>query len=583
MTDDYEQEYQFSLDDFRAARRKAALDDVLARITGKSSRMLQYDEVRRQLGGLEAANRVLKEIPLDSIVGTVGRYNDFNRKLLPINKSDGDRWVRVRRAMESAIGLPPIEVYQIGDAYFILDGHHRASIAREFGSKFIQAYVRVVHTRVPISPTDQPEDIILKAEYSDFLKKTGVDDLLPSADLKVTTPGSYEKLVEHISVHRYFQGIDEKRPIPYEEAIVHWYSKVYLPVVKVIRQRNIMKDFPGRSEADLYLWIMDHRASLEGEVGWKISPSQAASDLIERFSPTFYNFFRRLAARLFDVVTPEQLELQPPTGIWRQHKDNPGETSGLFENILVAVTGDPAGWPAVEQAVHIAREENASLSGLHIQPDKYSSSPEEIQRIEQRFNEICGNSGVEAVFVNEYGKITRLIYESSFWSDLLVLRLSYPPPILSFRRLGSGLRTLIRLSQVPILVVPPSAQITFSRILLAYGGGRKADEALFMASYLAHRQEAELTVVTVRKKGVDERELMKRARNYLENHNVLNAQYIEKQAIAPAEAIIQISEDKKSELIVTGGYEGGYFRELIFGSTVDRVLQKTKSSVMICH
>jgi nucleotide-binding universal stress UspA family protein len=585
MTDDFEEDYQFSLDDFHSARRRAALDDILSRITRKSSRMLKYDEVRTQLGGLESANRKLKEIPLDSIVGTVGRYNDFNRKLLPLNKHDGERWIRVRRAVENAVGLPPIEVYQIGDAYFILDGHHRASIAREFGATHIQAYVREVVTRVPLSPTDQPEDMILKSEYTEFLRQTHIDELLPTTHLEVSIPGSYEKLLEHISVHRYFQGIDEKRPISYEEAIIHWYENVYQPVEQIIRQRNILKDFPGRTEADLYLWIMDHRSTLETQVGWKISPSKAASDLTIQFSPTFYNFFRRIASHLFDFVTPDPLELQPPAGLWRQQKSASEETAGLFDHILVAVTGDSAGWPAVVQAVEFARNEKSDLIGLHILRSKSSRGDRENQNqaIQQHFEQLCRNAGVLPEFISEPGQVTRTIYERSFWSDLLVLRLSYPPPILSFRRLGSGLRTIIRLVRTPMMVVPPTAPSPLTRVLLAYGGGRKADEALYMAAYLANRRQTDLIVVTVNRKGVDEHELVEKARNYLDSHNAANARYIEIKTGSPADGIVQVSEEAACDLILMGGYEGGYFRELIFGSTVDRVLQKTKCSVMICH
>jgi nucleotide-binding universal stress UspA family protein len=578
--DEYRNDYHITLDDFHSARRRAAMDAILSRITGKSPRMMQYDQVRKGLGGLESANRKLMDIPLDSIVGTVGRYNDFNRKLLPLNNNDAVRWAQVRKAIENSIGLPPIEVYQVGDAYFILDGHHRASIAREFGAKQIQAYVREVHTRVPLSPTDQPEDLILKSEYTDFLKQTHVDELIPTAKLEVSIPGSYGKLLEHISVHRYFMGIDENRPVKYDEAIIHWYEQVYQPVAQVILQRNILHDFPGRTEADLYLWIMDHRTGLEDEIGWKVSTSKAATDLIAQFSPTFYNFTRRLVTRFFDLITPDQLEIQPSPGLWRKQKGTSTSYDGLFENILVAVTGDSAGWTAVELAAGIARRENAILIGVHVLRRKIFNDPLIIQ---ERFNEICEAAGVNFVFITVNGNVTRSIFERTFWSDLLVLRLSYPPPILSFRRFGSGLRTLIRLTHIPILVVPPSVSAQFTRALLAYGGGPKADEALFMAAYFANRWNTEIVVVTVRRDDIDEHELAKTVRNYFESRHVLNASYIEMKNISPGDAILRVTEEKKCDLIFTGGYEGSYFHELIFGSNVDRVLQNTKCSVLICH
>jgi nucleotide-binding universal stress UspA family protein len=133
------------------------------------------------------------------------------------------------------------------------------------------------------------------------------------------------------------------------------------------------------------------------------------------------------------------------------------------------------------------------------------------------------------------------------------------------------------------MVVPPTAPFPLSRVLLAYGGGRKADEALYMAAYLANRWQTDLIVVAVGRKGIDTHELVERARSYLNSHNAVNASYIEISAGSPADGIVKVSDEEACDLILMGGYEGGYFRELIFGSTVDRVLQKTRCSVMICH
>src|SRR5690606_41196661 len=111
------------------------------------------------------------------------------------------------------------------------DGNHRVSVARSMGATHIQAYVTEVRTRVPLTPDIKPDDLIIKAEYADFLEKTRLDELRPEANLQVTVPGKYEILLEHIAVHRYFMGIDFDREIPYKEAVAHWYDEVYMPLV----------------------------------------------------------------------------------------------------------------------------------------------------------------------------------------------------------------------------------------------------------------------------------------------------------------------------------------------------------------
>ncbi|MGZ9222250.1 MAG: universal stress protein [Anaerolineales bacterium] len=574
--------YESALEDFHDARRKASLQAILSRLTGKSYAMLPYDEVRTRLGGIELPFRELKDIPLDTIVGTVSRYNDFSRTLLPLQVTDGTRWARVRIANDEMEGLPPIEVYQIGDAYFILDGHHRASVARELGNQFIQAYVRQVRTRVPLFPTDEIEDIILKAEYTTFLKQTHLDELRPDVDLRVTVPGEYDTLLEHISVHRYFMGINEKREIPYEEAVIHWFDMLYLPVARIIHQRNILKDFPKRTETDLYIWVMEHRAALESELGWKVNPEIAVNDIKVRFTPNIKQVFNRILQRIINTITPEEFEPSIPPGTWRRQRVDEIAEAGLFPNILVAVPGDEPGWQALDIAIHFATHEKSLIGGLHITSSTTDQSAVEFTALHDRFIQHFSESNVEGMLAIERGDVTRVIYDRSHWADLLVLRLLFPPPLQIFRRLRSGLRTLIRLSPAPLLIYPPGASTQIHSAVLAYGGGLRADEALFVATYLASRWDVKLTVITVDRDRSGDDLLQNKAREYLESHDVHDVDYV-KSAGDPARSIILSRELCDCDLIIMGGYESGLLREILFGSTVDRVLASVKSSVLICQ
>ena len=127
------------------------------------------------------AARGVREIPVAAIVGTVGRCTDFTRTFLPRKGSDEQRWANLMAFVQqnSLDALPPIDVYQIGSAYFVQDGHHRVSIARQMGVEFITAYVTEVQTRVPLTPDADWNALIRNAEYAAFLEYTHLDRLRP--------------------------------------------------------------------------------------------------------------------------------------------------------------------------------------------------------------------------------------------------------------------------------------------------------------------------------------------------------------------------------------------------------------------
>ena len=120
--------FQMAIHDFQSARKKAAVHEVLARITGKSTQLLSYEEVAGKLKLQGRTERGVQHIPVDAIVGSVGRYTDFTRSFLPRHGDDQQRWAGVKAAfLEDGAGLPPIEVYKVGEAYFVIDGNHRVS------------------------------------------------------------------------------------------------------------------------------------------------------------------------------------------------------------------------------------------------------------------------------------------------------------------------------------------------------------------------------------------------------------------------------------------------------------------------
>jgi hypothetical protein len=142
--------------------------------------------------------------------------------------------------------------------------------------------VREVESRVPVTASLQPEDLVRLGERVEFLERTQLDRLYPEAVVEPTILGGYERLLEHIAVHRYFMGIDQGRPISEAEAVRHWYEALYLPVVEVVGRSDILQDLPGRTATDFYLWTMDHLHFLNRQDGGNpTDPSEAAQDFIE--------------------------------------------------------------------------------------------------------------------------------------------------------------------------------------------------------------------------------------------------------------------------------------------------------------
>ena len=167
-------------------------------------------------------------------------------------------------------------LYKVGEVYFVVDGHHRVSVARQQGQIYIEAEVRECATRVNLTPNLRLEDLEILGSKVNFLERTSLDSLRPGANIKVTIPDGFERMLEHIAVHRYFMGLDLKRDISEEEAVAHWYDTVYMPVVNVIRDTDILKEFPDKTEGDLYLWVLDHQRYLVEE-GESLQPPEAAA------------------------------------------------------------------------------------------------------------------------------------------------------------------------------------------------------------------------------------------------------------------------------------------------------------------
>lgn len=258
--------------------------------------LLSFEQVQELLRDRYEIDRGTQTIPISHVVGSVGRYHDFDRAFMPLSGANEERWKRLDIALNELRNLPPIDVYKIGDVYFVRDGNHRISVAKANGLQEIDAQVTEIETRVPLTPDVDVDALIIKAEYAHFLAQTRLDETRPDQSLELTEPGRYRILLEHIEVHRYYLGLQWQREPTLEEAAASWYDTVYQPIIQAILESDILKEFPQRTAADLYLWVAYHRERLRERYGAMPPDREVATALAEQFSD-------RPIARLVKTVT----------------------------------------------------------------------------------------------------------------------------------------------------------------------------------------------------------------------------------------------------------------------------------------
>ena len=263
---------------FDEARRAAVIGDLLRHLRGRPVELLSFDEVRHRLRLKSFVDRGIEEVPLEQIQGTLGRAHEFNRVFLPRQESLRERWTKLDSLARGAAGFPPVELYKVGEVYFVVDGHHRVSVARSLGAPTIEARVSEFLTPIPLDGDESPDEILLRSALLDFLEATGLDP--GTLDEYLTTEASGpQRLLEHVNVHRYYLGTMYDREFSPAEAVASWRDTVFRPVVSIIRTSGIMEDFPDRTETDLYLFVMDHLHSLRERYGRQVEPGAAVRHL----------------------------------------------------------------------------------------------------------------------------------------------------------------------------------------------------------------------------------------------------------------------------------------------------------------
>jgi nucleotide-binding universal stress UspA family protein len=548
--------FQMAIHDFQSARQKAAVQEVLAWITGRSTQLLSYEDVAEKLRLRGRAERGVRQIPIDAIVGSVGRYTDFTRTFLPRRANDRERWAGVKTAfLEESAGLPPIEVYKVGEAYFVIDGNHRVSIAKQ--EKFISIEARVIEVRtdVPLTPNIQPDDLIVKAEYAQFIDDTHIMDLRPNVDLSVTIPGRYEILLAQIHLQKFILVEDQKLNASLQDAVVDWYDNIYIPLAETIRDRGLLRWFPDRTITDLYLWISENRSELEKELGWEIQSDIVATDLILERSVTS----------------------QP--GSWRKARTAMRYTDRLFADILIPLSGDLESWDSLEQAIIMAQGEGARLHGLHVVDSKEKVDSPYALKVQKQFEQACREANVAGKLVIEFGEITKKICERATMTDLVVLKIVHPP-MAGVAALRSPFRAILMNSSRPVLGVPAKAS-QLQHALLVYDGTDRAREALFVATYLAEAWKTQLIIFTAVDGSRVKTDAQDYVRRYLDIHEV-EANYLFGEPGA-MENMKSTVEERNVDLVLMGSHGGSTLRQVFVGSALDYMLRESKTPILTCR
>ncbi|MBW7958903.1 MAG: hypothetical protein LC131_08370 [Anaerolineae bacterium] len=301
--------------EFEKARHQAERVRLTSWLLGRDARLLPFDAIRRNLRQQSPLYRGIQDVPIEQVIGSVGRYDDMTRTFLPLNDAMKERWIKMAELARSE-GWPPVELYKVGDVYFVRDGNHRLSAARQLNYPTVEAHVWEFPDEITINPDDSLDVVINRFREQSFLEATGLKERYPDYDIHFTISGRYPELLAQIEELRQKLGFIDEREVSFQEAADAWYELIYLPSVQIIRESGLLNAFPGRTEADLFAWMSFHRDHLREEYG----EFENLADLAQ----TLMNVYRetpsaRVGRRVRQLLGSD--ELPPLAGLERSQSD----------------------------------------------------------------------------------------------------------------------------------------------------------------------------------------------------------------------------------------------------------------------
>jgi uncharacterized ParB-like nuclease family protein len=227
-----------------------------------------------------------RQVPLEKIVGSVGRYHDFDSTFRLKEHLPQERLESVKKLMREGKALPPVELYQFRDDYYVLDGHHRVSAAKEFGHEHIEARI------VQVIPADHTLENVLYRERGEFNEKAKLPELI-----ELTEVGRYGQMERQILKHRSFVEQERGVTVSFQDAALDWYRTIYLPLVAAIKRGKLIEAFPNRTLADLYVYISWHQ--------WEKGSTHKYGIGIDQSIPKDMEAFRKKMSEKRELEYPE--------------------------------------------------------------------------------------------------------------------------------------------------------------------------------------------------------------------------------------------------------------------------------------
>ncbi|MCB9435463.1 MAG: hypothetical protein H6673_00540 [Anaerolineales bacterium] len=284
-----------------SARRKAFWARVFNTLRSDSGALISFEEVSKRLKLKHAIYRGVQSVPIQQIIGSVGRYQDFTRAFLPTGNIERERWKAVAALYINPIGrgAPPVELFKVGKLYFVKDGNHRVSVARQLKLKDVEAHVWEYTTPLSDSVTSADiEAFLLEIERLEFLQQTRLDVSRPNHSILFTCPGGYTDLLCQLAHYQQALIQIDETSISFEETSAIWYDMIYETVIQKIEAEGVLAFFPNRTPADFFAWIMQHHRELKSQYGGGILLSQTVRQFKNENRPSLVNRMRRLARRL---------------------------------------------------------------------------------------------------------------------------------------------------------------------------------------------------------------------------------------------------------------------------------------------